>query len=180
MTQAAGRRKGARVLVLDEDERVLLIRGFDPGQDVAPWWFTPGGGVDEGETHVEAAHRELWEETGYRGAELLGPVWFRSVEFWFLDEWYAQDEVFFLTRVPHFDPVFTGWTDIERKSMIDAKWWSLDELDGTEENIYPHALGRELRRMLREGLPDEPYDVGGDHPRTDMPDERKKPESSES
>jgi 8-oxo-dGTP pyrophosphatase MutT (NUDIX family) len=169
VTEAIIRRKGARVLVVDQDERVLLIRGFDPAQDVAPWWFTPGGGIDEGESELEAAHRELWEETGYQGAELFGPVWFRTVEFWFLEEWFVQDEVFFLTRVQNFEPVFTGWTEIERKAMLDAKWWSLDELVSTDEMIYPHALGSELRRMLREGLPSVPYDIGGDHPRLGPP-----------
>jgi 8-oxo-dGTP pyrophosphatase MutT (NUDIX family) len=37
----------------------------DPG-----CWAVPGGGVDEGESFIEAARREILEETGYRLAEI--------------------------------------------------------------------------------------------------------------
>ena len=75
-----------------------------------------------------------------------------------------QDEVFYFARVTNFEPVTTGWTDVERESMLTCKWWTLDELDNPPENIYPYALAAELRKLLRDGLPAEPYDVGGDHP----------------
>ena len=157
-------RPAARILLVDEADRILLIRGFDPTIDRVPWWFTPGGGVDEGETELQAAHRELWEETGLKDVDLQGPVWFRSAEFTFMGDHVIQDEVFYFARVTNFEPVTTGWTDVERESMLTCKWWTLDELDNPPENIYPYALAAELRKLLRDGLPAEPYDVGGDHP----------------
>lgn len=48
---------GVRVLAADEGGRLLLVR-----HTYTPGWHLPGGGVDLGETAVEAAHRELREE----------------------------------------------------------------------------------------------------------------------
>ena len=53
---------GVRIVVRDGDERVLLVR-----HTYAPGWHFPGGAVDRRETAVDAAVRELREETGYEG-----------------------------------------------------------------------------------------------------------------
>ena len=55
-------RRAARVLMLDEDSRVLLVRLAYRGKR---WWAAPGGGLEEDETHEEAARREAAEETGF-------------------------------------------------------------------------------------------------------------------
>ncbi len=57
---------GARVMVIDEKDRVLLVR-----HTYMPGWYLPGGGVDGGETMRKAAARELWEEVGVTPREEL-------------------------------------------------------------------------------------------------------------
>jgi len=54
---------GVRVVVIDENDRVLLVkhRYEAEGRDI---WMLPGGSVEEGETSRDAAIREVLEETG--------------------------------------------------------------------------------------------------------------------
>jgi 8-oxo-dGTP pyrophosphatase MutT (NUDIX family) len=56
-------RPAVRIICLDIDGRVLLLNWLDPF-DGASIWEPPGGGIDPGETPLQAAHRELVEETG--------------------------------------------------------------------------------------------------------------------
>ncbi|MFJ8202710.1 NUDIX hydrolase [Micromonospora chalcea] len=56
-------RRSVRAILLDEDDRLVLIKRVKPGQ--APYWTTPGGGVEQEDVSLEAAlRRELHEELG--------------------------------------------------------------------------------------------------------------------
>ena len=50
----------------------------DSPEGAGSWWQMPQGGIDPGETPIEAARRELWEETGITKATILAesPDWF--------------------------------------------------------------------------------------------------------
>jgi 8-oxo-dGTP pyrophosphatase MutT (NUDIX family) len=150
-------RVGARVLVLDRDERVLLLLGADPADPAAgTWWFTPGGGLDPGETLAQAARRELAEETALVLDELGPAVWRRTARFSFMGRRYCQDETFFLARVDSHEVNGAGRTEIERRGILGHRWWSVAELSATDQTVYPKALARELGRLIAEGPPAEP------------------------
>ncbi|MEV0722660.1 NUDIX hydrolase [Micromonospora purpureochromogenes] len=143
-------RRAARVLLVDAGGRVLLFSGWDPSRPEHRYWFTPGGGLDPGETPAQAAVRELAEETGLRLApgELGAPVWSETVEFPFDGVWYRQEQEFFLVRVPGWEVDTTGFTDIERASVSGHRWWSVDELTATGHRYYPEDLPAVLTRAL--------------------------------
>ena len=142
-------RTAARVLLVDGDDRVLLLRGGDPARPGLRWWFTPGGGLDEGESAREGAARELFEETGLRitPTDLGPPVWHQTAEFSFAGQAYRQEQDFFLVRVPAWQVDTTGFDAVERDTIDQYRWWSADELGATDETVYPEELAELVRRL---------------------------------
>jgi 8-oxo-dGTP pyrophosphatase MutT (NUDIX family) len=141
-------RLGARVILVDEDDRVLLLHGRDPARPDRPsWWITAGGGREDGESAEAAARREVREETGI-GLGDLGPVVLsRVVEFEFEGTPIRQDEVFYLVRVraAELELDTSGWNEIERRALSEVRWWTLADLAATTEVIFPENLLELLR-----------------------------------
>lgn len=146
-------RRAARVLLVDDADRLLLFRGFDPARPDHRYWLTPGGGIDADESAVAGAVRELAEETGLRltPEELGEPVWREVTEFPFDGRWYRQEQVYFLARVAAWEVDTTGFSELERNSIDGHRWWTLPELAATGERVYPVDLPVLLRRLLTEG-----------------------------
>ncbi|GAA2655907.1 MULTISPECIES: NUDIX domain-containing protein [Streptomyces] len=70
-------KRTARAILLDGADLVLIKR-TKPGR--APYWITPGGGVEpEDATVIEALHRELDEELGAKVTDVV-PVFVDTVE----------------------------------------------------------------------------------------------------
>ncbi|WBC14518.1 NUDIX hydrolase [Micromonospora sp. WMMA1998] len=143
-------RRAARVLLVDASDRVLLFQGSDPARPDHRYWFTPGGGLDPGETPAEGAARELAEETGLRlaPAELGAPVWADIVEFPFDGVWYRQEQEFFLARVSGWEVDTAGFDAVERASVHGHRWWTVGELTATADRYYPPDLPDRLGRVL--------------------------------
>ena len=147
-------RPSARVLVLDPASRVLLLgaRLTDPA--VPPgkvlFWYTPGGGVEDGESLRTAAVRELAEEIGLvvEPGELEGPVWLRRFVGPFAGEDIDNRETYFLLRdvVHEVDP--SGRTELELLGEEPHRWWSVDEIAASGETFAPRDLADALPELL--------------------------------
>lgn len=134
-------RLSAKVLLVTAAREVLLMSAIDPSVPDRPrHWFPVGGGVEAGETLGSAAIREVMEETGLELPEVGAPVMTRRASFDFEGEHFEQDETYFIARVEHFEPSSEGWTEVERRSMISYRWWTLEELRTTDETVFPERL----------------------------------------
>ena len=140
-------RASVRGVIVDESDRVLLLKWRRPA-DGEMFWLCPGGGVEPGEDDAAALRRELLEETGLRGIE-PGP----HVATWRWSNGYEHR--FYLVRCASFEPATTeGHPAYE--VFAEYRWWSADELpDCVGLGPEPHAA-EFLARILRGDTPDAP------------------------
>ena len=149
-------RIAARALVVDEEERTLLVQFRDDnGQE---WWATPGGGIDEGEDVEAALRRELAEELGLDDFELGPEIWAREHTFAWRGSILRQRERIWLVEVPQHEPA--PRVDLAEELVADVRWWTPAELAGTTEQLVPRRLPELFQELRETGPPSEPIDVG--------------------
>lgn len=131
-------RTAARIVLLDRAGRVLLFR-FEP-DDRPPFWCTPGGALEPGESYAEAARRELFEECGIDaepGAEILQ----RYAEFTTIEGVPVRaDERYFFIRTEVTDIDTRGHTALEQRVMTRWRWFAAAELAELAEPFFPEDL----------------------------------------
>jgi 8-oxo-dGTP pyrophosphatase MutT (NUDIX family) len=132
-------RPAARILLVDQHGRLLMFR-FTPEDGRPPFWCTPGGAVDPGETYEEAARRELYEETGIiadPGPEILQ----RTADFLTIEGVeVTADERYFRVDIDACDVSDANLTAQERRLMAGWRWFSRAEIAAHDEIIYPVDL----------------------------------------
>ena len=151
-------RQAVRAVVLDADDRILLVRFEFPDRGV---WASPGGGIEAGETDEHALQRELLEEAGFETFELGPQIWKRTHVFELSPEFDGQHERYYLVRTPSFEPApRLSWEELRAEGMTAVRWWTLEELVESEAVFAPRRLPALVREVVRDGPPAESVDVG--------------------
>jgi len=142
-------RVGGRLLLLDPQQRVLLIH--ERLESGGSHWLTPGGGLEDGEVPRDAAVREAFEETGIAvdlPASAEPVLTTRRLWSWQGTE-YDQVDHFYLVRLPDTpEAAPRSLTEPERVTLLGHRWWRADELRATSEIVLPPDLGDVLTGLL--------------------------------
>ena len=139
-----GTRETARILLFDEEGRILLLFTHWDNRIAPPRWLTPGGGVDPGETNHEGAVRELFEETGLRVESLGEPVWRHTLT---LPEGHSfdyADATYYVLHTTHFEPVNDNWMPNEFDDVLEVRWFTRSELEASTDDFDPE----DVRKIL--------------------------------
>ncbi|KAA2252361.1 NUDIX domain-containing protein [Solihabitans fulvus] len=153
-------RVGARVLLLDPADRVLLIHARDPQDLSHHWWELPGGGLDEGETLHDAARREVAEESGIVVTDLGRELWVRESRFHYQGRDHHRIDHVFLGRTSDTAPqVPLKPTENEKAGLIERRWWTAAELRQCQDKLLPATLPDLLDDLLAGHLADTPLSL---------------------
>jgi 8-oxo-dGTP pyrophosphatase MutT (NUDIX family) len=154
MSVPRGSRAAARVLLLSDQDRLLLLRAHD-SLGGHSWWVAPGGGLQPGESFETAAQRELYEETGLFLP--IGPwVWTRRHVFTWEGRRHDQYERYFVVHAEE-RPVRPARAD---RYVVGHRWWSLGEIEQSTEDFAPRRLADLLRAILCGEYPVAAIDCG--------------------
>jgi 8-oxo-dGTP pyrophosphatase MutT (NUDIX family) len=144
----------ARVLPVSPTGEVLLLQDQDPARPGVLRWGTVGGAVDPGESLVDAALRELLEETGITASAraLTEPVHRGTYRFSWGGWSFVSDTTFFAMPLPRDTQVtFEHLEASEVGNLVAAGWWDAGALamDGTAvEPDLPDIMRSAVRAVL--------------------------------
>jgi TDG/mug DNA glycosylase family protein len=141
-----GRRRAVRALVVDERDRVLLLRW--ERKLGSSFWVTPGGGVEAGENDRQALLRELREEAGLTDPRPGRRLWrteFVTPEFAHDGGWLRQRDDVYLVRTR---AGAVSVPNLVAERVMGHRWWTLDELDRSDDLFGPFDLPARVRAAL--------------------------------
>ncbi|WP_344840957.1 GNAT family N-acetyltransferase [Kribbella ginsengisoli] len=155
-------RPAARAVVLDPEDRILLLRfEFADGHAV---WAPPGGGVEAGESLPQALARELAEEIGIEPPADAPHLWHQvTVADGHAAGFDGVTNDYFLVRTDAFDPAGSmSVEEMQAENVHGYRWLTFEEIQSHRgpEYLSPRTLPVLLSRLRDDGPPAEPVFIG--------------------
>jgi 8-oxo-dGTP diphosphatase len=139
-------------VIVDGEGRVFVHRRGPERLLFPDCWDLPGGHVEEGESPLDALHREVLEETGWRVRRIVAEL---GELFWTGDDGVHRRELDYLVEVDgDLDAPRLEWPD-----HVEFAWISFGELDRLMEEWTPpnadirEIVARGLREAAQRGIP---------------------------
>ena len=149
-------RENARALLINPLGQILLekidVDVIDPGGKItSPYWLTPGGAIEPGETPAQAIVREIREECGIDQIDVDSMVWYCEHPLIIWGTAILSRDCYFLVRTPNSRVVTDGMEFLERAMHCEHRWWLTSEIIASTEVFAPPNLGRLLEKLLASG-----------------------------
>ena len=160
-------RNSIKIILLNDDDELLLMCIDDPkkrsigGEYKGPFWQLIGGQIEANETVLEAAVREVFEETGMSKEDIeFGPlVWFGELDLILYGKATHIKQQFIVARTKQKTVSLANLTQGETKVVKHLAWFSLDCIDNSGEIIYPVLLPDYLPDIIAGKYPEEPFEI---------------------
>lgn len=128
-------RRAVRVVVLDAEHRVLLLRWRDPGDPLHVVWEPPGGGIDPGETEEAAAVREVAEETGLAVTVTPGRRVVVHRDVWWNRRRLVGPEPFVAATLVSPERAPLALMPDEVGALLDTRWLTWPEIERLDDGV---------------------------------------------
>ena len=144
-------RSGVGIVVLNKENKVFVARRLDNPKN---FWQMPQGGVDEGENFLNAAFRELEEETSIKSVELIkeldGTIIYelpdRLLGIIWKGKYRGQKQKWFLMRFTGDDSEIN--INTKNPEFIDWKWIELDLITDFVVD-FKHHVYEEVKEKVK-------------------------------
>ena len=145
-------RSGVGIVVLNQENKVFVAKRIDNPKN---FWQMPQGGVDPGEDFLEAAYRELEEETSIKSVKLIkeldGMITYelpdRLLGIIWKGKYRGQKQKWFLMRFTGEDKEIN--IDTHHPEFLDWKWIELDQLTKVVVDFKLHVYKEVQKKVQR-------------------------------
>lgn len=162
------RRNSVKIVLINNKKELLLLSTDDKkikdsnNNYNGRFWQLVGGKIENDETIMEAAKRELFEETGLKECDVEfyhDVIWEGDLQLNICGVLTDINQKFLVARTKNNNITFNFLTDEEKTSIKSFKWFSLDEIKYSSELIYPVVLPEYLFDILNGNFPEKTISI---------------------